>query len=212
MSKLAVLSGMLVIGLAASACGHRYIASRVTNPLIEDRIRAGAKSEQKMSVLTTRADRRTILVLGPKRICAEPPPDVGEAVSAQAIAELAARGFSAGYGTSSATAVLPLSQRSQGLETFRSASFVYCNMWLNGVLDEPQYREVMNDAFWASVMLTHHQIEKDNLPAIPVGIGAPISAAANPDTPQPPAKPPTPAPAGAASSSGQAPGATPPTK
>lgn len=161
------LSGVLCC-IALAGCGHRYVAFRATNPVIEDRVRAGSSGGEKMSVVSTRADRRTILVLDDDRICAEPPPDVAEAVSSQAVAKFAATKVSAGAGTALQTALMQLAQRSQGLEYFRTASFVYCNMFvINRSISAEQYRLFMERAAEQSVQLMEQQIEKGSLPSAP---------------------------------------------
>jgi len=143
--------------LLLSGCGHRYFASRGTNPVIEDKA-AG------MSIVSTRADRRTILIESSHRICAEPPPDVAEAVSAQNIAALEAKGGSGQVGSALNTALLQLVQRSQGLEKFRTAAFVYCNMWLNGILEREEYRDAISRESASANSLIAQQIEKGSLP------------------------------------------------
>lgn len=113
MERLSSISGLVIISAALSGCGHRYIAIRATNPVIEDRVRAGPSNQVKMSVVSTRADRRTILIMDRERLCAEPPPDVAEAVASQTVARLSTQGVGAGVGTSLQTALLQLAQRSQ---------------------------------------------------------------------------------------------------
>lgn len=176
---------ILMSSVVLAGCGNRFFSPRASNPLIEDRVRAGDSPEQKMSVLSTRADRRTILIWGPKKTCAEPAPDVGEAVSAQIIAELTARSASAGFGSSSATAILPLVNRSQGLQFYRDSFFMGCLLWANGVMNEEQYRTFLSAAFKEAVSLTKTQIDKNNLPALGSGLSSPTPPAANPETPQP---------------------------
>ena len=119
-----------------------------------------------MSVVSTRADRRTVLIVKHDRICAEPPPDVAEAVSSQAVAELATKGVGIGAGTALQTALMQLAQRSQGLEYFRTASFVYCNMFvINRQISREQYNWFMANAAADAAKLMALQIEKNNLPA-----------------------------------------------
>lgn len=180
---------LALAGVTLSGCGNRMFASRVTNPVIEDRVRAGHSTDRRMSIVSTRADRRTIMIFAPNRICPESAPDVGEAVSAQFMAELAARGASAGIGSSSSTAIMSLINRSQGLQQYRDAAFTACIMYVNGALTAQEYREEVRYAFDAAVKLTGQQIEKNNLPNSAATLAAPAPPAVNPDTPQPQPRP-----------------------
>lgn len=147
------------IGLLLSGCGHRYITSRSTNPLIEDRVRLGHSDQQKMSVLTSRADRRTILLFGPGQVCAEPPPDVAEAVFSQAVAEISTKNINAGIGSTLQTALLQLTRRSQGLDYYRTGAFVNCMMHYTGALTRDEYVAAMDKLLDESVKLTMAEIE-----------------------------------------------------
>ena len=146
-----------------AGCGHRYVAFRTTNPVLEDVVRAG---DQRITVVSTRADRRTVLIVNQDRICAEPPPDVAEAVSSQAVARLATQNIGIAGGTALQTALLQLAQRSQGLEYFRTASFVYCNMFvINRKITREQYNWYMAQAAAESAKLIALQIKENNLPS-----------------------------------------------
>ena len=160
------VSIICVVGLSLSACGQRQFSPRSTNPLIEDRVRLGDTRNSKMSVLTTRADRRTILILEPGKVCAEPSPDVAEAVFAEAKAKAEVEGAGKFEGSSTLqTAIMQLTRRSQGLDYIRSSSFIYCMMWYNGVFEKKsEYVAAMDYAFKESVRLT--ELEIKNLPAI----------------------------------------------
>ncbi|WP_299194916.1 hypothetical protein [uncultured Erythrobacter sp.] len=152
------------IAFTLSGCGNRFFSPRSTNPLIEDRVRLGGTENGKMSVLTSRADRRTILVFGERQVCAEPSPDVAEAVYSQAAGELAAKGVNVGASQTLQTAVMQLTRRSQGLEMYRSGSFVNCMMYYNGALTADQYVDRMDRLFQETVKLTREEIE--HLPEI----------------------------------------------
>ncbi|MFN0046681.1 MAG: hypothetical protein ACKVOS_09455 [Sphingorhabdus sp.] len=162
--KTSTLVFLSSCSLLLNACGNRYFSPRSVNPLIEDRVRMGPSSADKMSVLTSRADRRTILIFGPGKVCAEPSPDVAEAISSQAIATLEAKDVKLSAGQSLQTAILQLTRRSQGLEFLRSTSFVYCMMHYNGAIERSEYLALMNRAFEQSVALTLSEIK--NLPSI----------------------------------------------
>lgn len=186
MNHLFQLSAAFATVLALSGCGTRQFSARTTNPVIEDRVRAGDSSDPKMSIVSTRADRRTILLFGPNRICAEPAPDVGEAVSGQVIAELATLSKSVGFGQSSATAIMALVNRSQGLQYYRDGLFALCIMRENGVIsDNKEYLDQHRYLFDQSVRMTMAQIEKNALPPVAGTVAAPVPPSANPDTLQP---------------------------
>jgi hypothetical protein len=117
-----------------------------------------------MSVLSTRADRRTILILAPDKLCAEPSPDVAEAISAQAKVDLQAKGVSLGAGSSIQTAIQQLTRRSQGLDMFRTSAFVYCNLFINKAISPEEYRDKVFAAYTTSVALIEKELQ--NLPEI----------------------------------------------
>ena len=120
-----------------------------------------------MSIVSTRADRRTILIVDQDRICAEPPPDVAEAFSSQMIAKLATDKVGLAAGSAVQTALMQLAQRSQGLEYFRTASFVFCNMYvINQKITLEQYNWYMANAAAEAVKLMAQQIEKGSLPGV----------------------------------------------
>ena len=155
---------LLMSCILLNSCGQREFSPRSTNPLIEDRVRLGDSTNHKMSVLTSRADRRTILVLAPGKVCAEPSPDVAEAVFAEAKAKAEVGKVKVEGGSTLQTAIMQLTRRSQGLDYIRSSSFIYCMMWYNKVIDEKDYISAMSTAFKESVRLT--ELEIKNLPEI----------------------------------------------
>ena len=163
MKRAFLHSGTLLSSFALAGCGTRYFSFRTTNPVIEDRVRAGKES---ISVVSTRADRRTVLIVNQDRICAEPPPDVAEAIASQTAAKVATTKVGVEGATSVQTALLQLAQRSQGLEFFRTASFVYCNMFvINRKMTREQYNWFMSQAAAEAVKLMARQIDKGSLPA-----------------------------------------------
>ena len=205
MSRLYALTCGLLASVALSGCGHRLIAFRTTNPVIEDRVTAGGSdSGTRMTVVSTRADRRTVLIVNQDRICAEPPPDVAEAVSSQAVARLSTQNIGAGAGMALQTALLQLAQRSQGLEYFRTASFVYCNMFvINRKITREQYNWYMSQAAADAAKLMALQIEKGSLPGTlgtvqvtnPQNVTIDATPLVKPETPaEAPAPAPVPAP------------------
>ena len=162
--NLCLLSACFIL----SSCGHSLVSPRSTNPLMKDRI--GLVGGNEMYALSSRADRRTILIMGENRVCAEPPPDVAETVFSELSAEAAKENkLSAEFGSTLQTAVLQLTRRSQGLDYFRTGSFVYCMMYSNGDFgagDEAKkaYHLAMSKLLDASMKMTIAEIEE--LPTI----------------------------------------------
>ena len=198
-----LLGAAIVISL--SGCGNRYFSSRATNPLIEDRVRMGDSNAQKMSVLTSRADRRTILVFGPEEVCAEPSPDVAEAVYSQTAANVAAKETKISFGTTLQTALMQLSRRSQGLDFYRSGAFVNCMMYYNGAFEnEAAYVAEMAKLREEAMRLTEKEllylpkimeavVQVSKPQAVDLGTNAGSAAAATGATHGQPASPATPA-------------------
>ena len=128
----------------------------------------GATENAKMSVLTSRADRRTILVFGENEICAEPSPDVAEAVYSQVAAELAAKGLNVGANRTLQTAVMQLTRRSQGLQFYRDHFFMLCIARYNGDMDQDEFLADFRAARAEAVEMIKAEIE--HLPAIATAI------------------------------------------
>ena len=152
----AMLKAALVIICAASisGCGTSYLASRDTNPVIQDYATTNLTSFNRAVVFATTASRRLAIVaedkhaLGKVVTCAEPPPDVGEAFASAIAAGIHAAGSAtpatgteisvdvAGqYGRSVATQIAPLIYRTQGLQLYRDSIYKLCidrmNNWIN---------------------------------------------------------------------------------
>ncbi|MAM41238.1 MAG: hypothetical protein CL949_22655 [Erythrobacter sp.] len=191
----AYAKAMMIIVSATSlaSCGHRWVSPRSTNPLIEDRIGFRSTDDPGMSVLASRADRRTILIFGEGKVCAEPSPDVAEAIYQQTVAELAVKeGLNAAAGSVLQTAIQQLTRRSQGLDFYRSGVFALCLMHYNGhIKSEKNYLERYDELLDTAAKLTLAEIEKlpeiaqtitqVSTPAQPVG-GRISAPAAEPKT------------------------------
>ncbi|WP_176473064.1 hypothetical protein [Sphingomonas lenta] len=130
---------------------------------------------------------------GKQRICAEAPPDVGEAVASQVGAQLAAKGVDAGTRAATAATILQLAPRSQGLELIRAMPPIYCYMWLTGVLGEDEYRARVDNAFAAGVSLISQEINK-GLPSMQSKAEAPTIPTPTPTPTPTPSPTPTPTP------------------
>jgi len=152
----ACLIGTITTSL--SGCGLSGIASRDTNPVIQDYAGnpiANMFRANIISTFATTASRRMVIIRenkdenGIKSIstCAEPSPDVGEAF-ASAIADgikIAAQAegvpveLSNQYARAVATQITPLVYRTQGLQLYRDAAHGLCidkmNGWVKSAID-----------------------------------------------------------------------------
>ena len=137
--------GLLVISATSlSGCGVRYFSDRTTDPVIEDYIRPSVSDRQEFGVLSITSTKRNAYVKLLKNgevgvVCAEPPPDVGEAFAKTFAANLSgeangAKGTAA-LNFSAATAIAPLLYRSQGLQLYRDAVSHLCFEYMNGMID-----------------------------------------------------------------------------
>lgn len=142
------LVGVIVASL--NGCGLSVLASRDTNPVIQDSAGnpvANMFRAHLISTFATTASRRIVIIResetsGVKVIssCAEPSPDVGEAF-ASAIADgikVAAQSqgvpveVSNQYARTVATQITPLVYRTQGIQLYRDASYGLCIDRMNG--------------------------------------------------------------------------------
>lgn len=194
---LPLLSVLATTGTAG--CGHRWIADRATNPVVEDYVsrRAG---DPAFGMLSTAATRRTILVEFPRtqgppnRVCAEPPPDAIEAYANALSAGL--KGVPVGGGgtlgadvaRSFATEASPILYRTQGLQLLRDSQYHLCTMLLNDVINEEQYRHSFPSIVYDATWLIDREMPALAVPAartpVVVGPTVPITA------PSPPSQPP----------------------
>ena len=138
--------GLLVISATSlSGCGVRYFSDRTTDPVIEDYIRPSMSDREEFGVLSITSTKRNAYVKLLKNgevgvVCAEPPPDVGEAFAKTWAANLSgeangAKGTAA-LNFSAATAIAPLLYRSQGLQLYRDAVSHLCFEYMNGMIDK----------------------------------------------------------------------------
>jgi len=141
---------VMIIG-SSSGCGLSVIASRESNPVIQDYAGnpvANIFKSNIISTFATTASRRIVLVREYKdengekivAICAEPSPDVGEAFSS-AIADAIKVAapiegvpveVSNQYAKAVATEITPLVYRTQGLQLYRDAIYSLCIDKING--------------------------------------------------------------------------------
>jgi hypothetical protein len=176
---------VLAIGLSVQGCGTTLLASRSTNPVIQDFAHRWLSND---SVLSTTASRRLALMSHRKDdqgknalvICAEPPPDVGEtfakALAAQLEASAPTTGGQAtirgGFDDRAATAIAPLMARTQGLQILRDSAFTLCVDYMNGWIKDPEtYMRIKEDRFNKAIAL----IEKE-LPHLTARIAPSLTA------------------------------------
>ena len=151
MQKIIRVSLIGIFTVLLNGCGLSGIASRETNPVIEDYAGnpiANMFRANIISTFATTASRRMVIIRetkddhGIKHIstCAEPSPDVGEAF-ASAIADgikIAAQiqgvptELSNQYAKTVATQITPLVYRTQGLQLYRDAVHSLCIDKMNG--------------------------------------------------------------------------------
>jgi len=126
-----------LLAMAASGCSD---LTRAGNPVIktgltEDVVTLSTKAERRLVFASTSDDPNL-------RICAEPSPDVAEAVSAAVRAGVEASGSAdtvtdakvrAEIAQSVATEVAPIFKRSQGLQYLRDGTYAICQGALGGV-------------------------------------------------------------------------------
>ncbi len=201
----------ILAALSLQGCGTTVLASRTTNPVIQD---FSFRWWSDASTLSTTASRRLALMaykpnsagVDSLLICAEPPPDVGETFAKAIAAQLEASvpqstgAISAGanFASQVATSIAPLMVRTQGLQVLRDSAYTLCVDKMNGwIPDDGEYMRIKNERFYKAIAL----IEKE-LPLLPAR-GGTVAA------PALPAALATSAPAAAASPNAAASGASP---
>ena len=143
-----------------SGCGSSFLSSRDTNPVIHDYSVTSISPLLTTDIFATTASRRTVLVTpvtnrnGVKQIvtCAEPSPDVGEAVSSTIAAALkasssvaqnsgnpASADAAAQFGRAAATQIAPLLYRTQGLQLYRDTLYKLCIDRMNNWITPEEY-------------------------------------------------------------------------
>jgi hypothetical protein len=154
---------MLLATSVAALTGCGAFSSPRESPVIEERVTDFGL--RKIGILATTAERRAVIVKVPERLlCAEPPPDVGEAVAAAFSAYLQAEGSKlpveakGGVARASGTSIAQLTYRTQGLQLYRDGSFFLCNMYMNGVIKDKEYEVARKDLLAASIELIKQEI------------------------------------------------------
>ncbi len=184
---------------AVGGCGQRWFADRATNPVVEDYVSRHSFGDPAFGMLSGSATRRTTLIEFPTRdnvrhrVCAEPPPDAVEAYANALSAAIKGVPVSGGgtlgadVARSFATEASPILYRTQGLQLLRDSQYHLCTMYLNGVINEDQYRH-----FFSSIVYNATWLIDREMPALavaaartPVVVGPTVSLTA----PSPPSQP-----------------------
>lgn len=154
--KPIVQAGILTsFAVTLSGCGISWFAHRDTNPTIQDVFTRPLfdTSGRVVNTFATTASRRVVIVsedISREKkfqflVCAEPPPDVGEAFASSIFNELklAAKEPQSGitaelsdqYARAASTHIAPLLYRTQGLQFYRDGLHSLCIDMMNGWLD-----------------------------------------------------------------------------
>ena len=133
------------------------------SPVIEERV--SDFGIPKIGVLATTGERRAVIVKMPERlICAEPPPDVAEAIASAVSGVLEATGKSSpadvklGGAGALSTALLQLTYRTQGLQLYRDGSFFLCTLFMNNIISKEEYVTARNKLLADSLELIHKEL------------------------------------------------------
>lgn len=160
---------ILAFSVSLTACSHRWVYDRATNPVTEDYARLTSQSDE-VAFMSTRAERRLAFVKfrsSDTRFCPEPPPDVGEAFARQFALALEGSGESSfipntDIQESLVTAIAPLFCRSQGIDFFRNAQFGLCVLYANGAIsNESEYLKLLKHYYDKAVTLTSTELENE---------------------------------------------------
>lgn len=205
--KLAAVIALAAATSTITGCGSSLLASRTTNPVIQD---FTIKWFSDTSSLSTTASRRLALMVyktdaeGRKSMitCAEPPPDVGETFAKAIAAQLEVSAptsagevkVGGGYAEQVATAIAPLMVRSQGLQILRDSAYTLCVDYMNGwIADSDSYMRIKQDRFDKALALIREELPYLPARSAPLGPPAvPKSAASAASGKAPVAEAPTP--------------------
>ena len=160
------------------------------SPVIEERV--SDFGIPKIGVLATTGERRAVIVKMPERlICAEPPPDVAEAIASAVSGALEASGKSSpadvrlGGASALSTALMQLTYRTQGLQLYRDGSFFLCTLFMNNIITKDEYLRARDKLLDDSLALIHKElpliaeIRKAQAATVAAGGAAAAAAAAS---------------------------------
>jgi len=133
------------------------------SPVIEERV--SDFGIPKIGVLATTGERRAVIVKMPERlICAEPPPDVAEAIASAVSGALEASGKSSpadvrlGGASALSTALMQLTYRTQGLQLYRDGSFFLCTLFMNNIITKDEYLMARTKLLEDCIVLIHEEL------------------------------------------------------
>ena len=190
---------LFVLLVATLGSGCRFPADY---PLIPDRVFFLPNSNQQAVTYAVTAQHRFVIFTpgkdGDVRVCAEPSPDVGQSTTkldqfgaalqvSDAQGKLANASGSVNSLDYYATAILLLTQRSQGLQIYRDGMYYYCQMYNQGAITKGEYFAKEQELRLAAEKIILAQMDKlpdlKDLPAPPTVAPQPF-AVAPPTTPR----------------------------
>ncbi len=142
----------VVLGIfSMTGCGSTLLSPRSENPVIQD-YNSSFLGTSHSSVYATTASRRLAIMNTKGEVCAEPSPDVGEAISSSIANELKAAlsikhpsgsegsgELQDNYRRAIATQIAPLLYRTQGLQYYRDSLYTLCIAKMNGTITQNEY-------------------------------------------------------------------------
>jgi hypothetical protein len=138
-----VASGFLLSALS----GCSYFTPPMEKPIIEDH-----SHNEKVTTFGMIPSRRMVIVKlqekpgePPIHICAEPSPDVSDNLASSLAMALSGKTpqditLAASLSKSLATTAQHLFKRSQGLQLYRDGMYNLCQAWMNGIIDNTEYK------------------------------------------------------------------------
>jgi hypothetical protein len=153
---------LIVSFVILPACASRQFTPRATNPVIEDYvILQRSDGRERVAVVSTRADRRVIVFKKDGTMCAEPPPDVAEAILSETALNFSTKaGTSLEYEDGLKTAIQALAGRSKGLIFYRSAVSAACMARINGDIGKEEFFEEIKQARQRAFEIIMAEVEK----------------------------------------------------
>lgn len=162
---------LVAVTVLVSACGSSLIASRGSNPVIQDQFGIG----KDIGIIATTVDRRAITFRDvPEEhvaeagisveFCPEPPPDAGTDSINKTLAELSANLPEGPEGAAKFESLLEtttqlLFARSQGVQLFRDGMYNLCILHMNRVINEDQANILIGLLLTNSTQLIKDEIE-----------------------------------------------------
>jgi hypothetical protein len=177
-SKMLQCVLLILCIVAIAGCGFSWVASRDTNPVIQDYATPAVFSDRSVNIFATTASRRLAVFTEKKEdgsflTCAEPSPDVGEVFAAAIAAGITASAtvtpvsggsgtgeLAAQFGRAVATQIAPLLYRTQGLQLYRDAVYKLCIDKMNGwITDDREYAEEREKKFTQTIELIKEELK-----------------------------------------------------